>query len=539
MLTVLRTPAYLKIIGPTYELSRVRGLYRNPYDRCKSYGALPLTPLSLYILRDADVEVTMTQGVKAWYVGEIHRRELIAKAVQAGHKDERLLPFQESGTGFIMCPGHSHRVLLGDDPRLGKTVQSLVAMEQLTKLVPGPLHIFAPKALLSHWERSVLDWTSLKPIVLQERVVERLQVLRKTKPGNAYITNWETLRGERFPFTRVRYLIGDECHVVRNRQAQVTKAFTKLRPQACVLASATMIEHGAQDYFPLLRVLRPKEFTSYWRFVGWYCETQFNGLGTDIIGTRNEDLLHDHLAPLSLRRHANEVATVPPKQFSSLMVQPHSQQLEAYKAIETGVLVELKERTPDEPLLVANELARTVRLRQMATHPQLLGLDVPAAKLDATVEYVQSLPRLMQVVVFTSFRETASELVHRFTAGGITCSRFIGGDADPTAFIKGETRVLVSNPQIGGVGQDYRNATIIIFVDLPISATVLRQAIERTTAMGEVEPRLIISVLCCDIDRALAAALAYKRERITEVDIYQHIMRYLKTGVQDEVDTGL
>jgi len=317
-------------------------------------------------------------------------------------------------------------------------------------------------------------------------------------------------------------LICDEAHVVRNRKAQVTKEFMKLRPQGAILASATFIEHGAEDYFPLLRVLRPWEFRSYWQWVGWYCETQFNGFGQTIVGPKNTDVLEDHLLPLAIGREAEKVSRVPKKVFETLHVKMPADLRELYTKLEEEILVEIAE---DNVLPIPNKLARMVRLRQVSSAPRLLGADMDSPKIQAVVDYIEGLPSSMQVLIFTSFRMTATLVAQALNERGIGCEIFLGGSDLPTEFIQKKVRCCVATPEVGGVGQDFSNAKVMMFIDLPLSATVLRQSLERTTAMGMKEPRLIVFVASTPIDYAVAEALEEKQKKIRAVDIYDFIMR--------------
>lgn len=518
-----RKPIAITVSGRERELREIRGLYLDPFKHRNTEGVMPLTPLSLKILREANPRLRPPPNMVSWYNAEVLRREQLAYALESKNSssgnDPRLYDFQRRGVSFIEATGI--RALLGDDPRLGKTVQALKAMELTNEYI---LHIFTMKSLVDYWCEMVSEWSSFYPIKVDGHSEFRRRVMAEHEVHNrdpkiAFVTNWESLRIVRGLSSQVNCVIGDECHIIRNRKAGVSKQFMKLRPRSLVLMSATMIERGPQDYFPMLRVLRPHEFTSYWRWVGWYCETVFNGFGHSIVGAKNEDLLHDHMAPFSLRRRADEVSNVPKKVYERLPVSPSVELMDAYRKIEKEVLVELGSTT----LTIPNALARMVRLRQLSTAPRTLGLDFDSPKIPTITEYIENLPTDMQFVIYTSFRSAAKKIARVVPS----CELFVGGMPSPVKFLRGKKRGLVCTPQLGGIGQDYSCADVIIYADLPQSSTILRQSIERTTKIGIKKPRMIVLVSCTPIDRAIAQALRDKQEAIKDVDIYNYIMSYL------------
>lgn len=521
------TPTALRVKGLRQELKQIRGLYLDPY-KTDSWGVMPLTPLSLEILKGLEIKYPVSAEVAEWFNNEMKFRTRLAEAYEhsAHCRDERLYDFQRRAASFMIHTDlHEGRVLLADDPRLGKTIQSLWAMEHLVQ-GQNSLHIFTLKALKEYWAEQVEKWTTFEPVIVEGSAAERSVLLNKRWGRVALITNWETLRMVKpnVLLKNVKNLIGDECHVTRNRgQSKISEAFMKLRPVHAILASATMIERGPQDYFALLRVLRPKEFASYWRFVGWYCETEFNGFGNNIIGAANHDLLADHLAPFSMRRRAGEVTDLPDKQFQDIHITPSMELMIVYKQLEEEVFVEINS---DKTLVIPNALARMVRLRQVSTAPRTLGFDFDSPKVEAVREYVESLPDDIQVVVYTSFRECAKQLVTQIPGASL----FIGGEGSTTTFKLGLSRVLVTTPQVGGVGQDFSMAKIIIYADLPLSATLIRQSIERATKIGQTDPRLIVTFSCTPIDTAMAETLKAKQDTIEDVDLFEAILKYRITA---------
>lgn len=520
------TPVALKLSGSTPEIYRIRGVNQQwGLGQAKREALMPLTPMSLRILhKEVSNIIDITDPVLVWLQDTLKTRQRIAQVYRDASRcnDDRLYSYQKQGVSFLH---ESQMSLLGDDPRLGKTAQSLIFMDHAVP-IEEPIFVFTHKALITHWCSEAEMWCKQHTTVFSlagMSLKKRDAMISNPEMGGIYVTNWETLRGIS-THKRIQNVIGDEVHVVRNRKSKVSNSFQRLRPQRAVLISATMLEKGPQDYYPLLKIIRPTEFGSFWRFVSWYCELVEGTFGTEIGKPINTDLLHDHLAPFSLRRRAADVADMPPKQYEQLVVEAPPALLRLYHEIEKETLVTLSN---GEEMIVPNELARFVRLNQVSILPRKFALDINSPKILVIVDYLTNIvSRDIQVVVFVSYRDAAHEIQKQLRERDISTTIFLGGYEDPIDFKSGRTQVLISTPAIGGIGQDYSNADIIIYADLPLSATMLRQSQERTTSVGLQKPRLILSVVCTPLDHKIAAVLKNKQEAITDADILEHILMY-------------
>jgi len=109
-------------------------------------------------------------------------------------------------------------------------------------------------------------------------------------------------------------------------------------------------------------------------------------------------------------------------------------------------------------------------------------------------------------------------------SAGVSCVQYLGKEDQERDFINKKVQVLVANPIVGGVGKDYSNADIIVYYDLPLSATLLRQSVERTTIIGLKNPRLIISIVSTPIEETVARLVSTKLKAIKDVDILTEIL---------------
>lgn len=515
----------IKVTGSRGDLEEIQGIHLDPFRPAQRRGIMPLTPMSLTLLRDAYPKAVVTKRLADWLNRERERRKVQEIMYVSPRIDSpKLYDFQRKGVSYLKATKKWNlgavRALVADDPRLGKTVQSLAAVGQDRYT---PMLIVTMKPLMLYWADAVEDWgnfsRSAKPLT-KGSMNSKIALLQDAGPGDIFVINWEVLRKmARFPARKFNTVIADEAHVTRNRKAQVTKGFLHLRPNNIVLATATPIERGPQDYWTYMSALQPQEFRSYWRWVDWFCVTTNNGFGNEIEGVRNVELLNDLLTPKVLRRKASQVANVPEKVHETIRVEPSSGLMDLYDIVCTEIEAEFE----GQYLEIPNKLARMTRLMQVSVDPSMIGSSLASPKAGVISALAQKYMD-HQIVVYSSFIAGMDLIIKELTEAGVSCVRYRGDEVQEEDFIEGRVQVLVSHPKVGGIGKDYSNADIIIYFDLPLSATLIRQSIERTTKLGLEEPRLIVTLVSTPIEETIAKLVATKLKTVQDVDILTEVL---------------
>jgi SWI/SNF-related matrix-associated actin-dependent regulator 1 of chromatin subfamily A len=189
--------------------------------------------------------------------------------------------YQTIGAKFLVEQG----VLLADDPGLGKTLQAILACQQINaQCVP----IICPAVALSVWKNEILDcWPECTPIYLRDLVEKR--GLRIPVGPVAVITSPDYLVTNLKAATVFASLpspdvfIGDEAQMFKN---PATKRTIMVYGPGCAggglaslskriwLLSATIMLNHAGELFPHLRATAPEriEQKSYVGFTSRYCE---------------------------------------------------------------------------------------------------------------------------------------------------------------------------------------------------------------------------------------------------------------------------
>lgn len=277
----------------------------------------------------------------------------------------KLYRFQVRGVRF--AEKNEGRVLIGDDMGLGKTIQSIGWMAIRPEV--RPVIVVCPAAVKYGWQAELLQHAGLKSYVcegempnavtltksmnaslakvrkrkfkrtklrtaahyrrqaiqrVKEHRAKRMEMIQKKhqtiKRQDIIIVNFDILKDWLPIFLKLepQLLIVDECQKISTRTTIQTKACLKLgRLCPHILAlSGTPITGKPVQFYPVLHLLRPKEFPSFWKFAFAYCGPTKSpwGHGWDFNGATDLKGLHKRVKRIMIRRMKTEVMkNLPPK----------------------------------------------------------------------------------------------------------------------------------------------------------------------------------------------------------------------------------
>lgn len=423
-----------------------------------------------------------------------------------------LFSYQKEGVQFLL----SHpRTLLGDEMGLGKTVQTITALR--LQLRPGEhALVVCPNTLKQTWSKEFRRWApDISTVIIQGDSTSRLnqigtaqvtiinfELLRKARGKPDWSSDVQALLGRPW-----QYLVVDEAHRIKNRDAQVTRALRLIAKSIRVvyLLTGTPILNRLEEAWTLFSVLYPTEYHSYWQFVSRYCIVTNNGFGADIGPIRSDMLpeLKDTLSHFMLRRLKREVLpSLPgklPTQQIWIPLEGETRRIyremarELYTTLESG-----------EQVSAAVVIAQITRLKQIVIDPSLMIHDIAplkGAKIDALLELLSSIEP-QPIVVFSQFAEALRRLRSTLEQAGYTTGLITGditGDARQDEIDRFQTAsgsyILLCGLKSGGVGITLTNAHIAVFLDKFWSPALNWQAQERLDRIGQTEPVQIIELL--------------------------------------------
>ena len=195
-------------------------------------------------------------------------------------------PYQSEGIEYGL---DKKRLIIGDEPGLGKTLQSIGIVDTANAY---PCLVICPSSLKINWQREFEKFTDKSALVLDNSVRTTWPYLLKMGMHHVAIVNYESLRkyfvwdikgGKSFRLKDVvfcpqirmfRSVIIDESHRVKDPSAQQT-IFTKgitTGKEWIILLSGTPVVNRPEDLVAQLSIMgRLQEFGGRTKFMADYC----------------------------------------------------------------------------------------------------------------------------------------------------------------------------------------------------------------------------------------------------------------------------
>ena len=453
---------------------------------------------------------------------------------------DRMAGKQRAGVNFMLETAQGHAIL-ADDMGGGKTVQAIStvyeswARENGDAPFTGRVLVIAPASVLDHWRRELKKWADVpdeKIIIVDasgsKAAEKRAEQVASVPEGGWCLVNWEKLQKrvklagasakKKGPIDKVKWygVIADEAHRAKNHDSQQSKALRRLRAPVQIAATGTPVMNNPGELYALLAWLRPEQYTSYWAFYYSYTEFYKGFQNRDvIIGVKNADELRFELSDKMVRRTKREIHPDIPEPLDPIIYEPPmgAKQAKIYAEAEKDFWFEIAqapdiskeqklqmvEALEDEAIsietvkmMIPNAAARTMRLRQVATSPAILGGEDVSSKLDEAEQIVLSNGIDQPFVWFAWFKDTVDLLVHRFKELGADARGFHGGNSSredradmAAAFQAGEFSIIAATIKTGGTGIDLFRAADCGFIEEDWVPGENQQAFDRVDRKGQ------------------------------------------------------
>ncbi len=422
-----------------------------------------------------------------------------------------LLPHQLTGRDFLAANPNAY---LADEMRVGKSVQSIAACDvvvdgSILANPDGNVLVICPASLREQWHRQFREFSDKRHAVC---VVSYEGAVKAAKRLSA---PWQVL-------------IIDEAHYLKNRKSQRTKVVLgEIAPHAkrvwCL--SGTPAPNDSSELWPVLRALFPKVVIhderpmDYWRFVNRFCTTKDNGFGVQITGNKNTGELKERLAPILLRRKAEDVfgKQALPSEMMWLSAEGELAKLQA--AVRDELTADIADRlaraTPEQADVILARVDDKVKMRLT----RLTGLaKAPALCERLSVDLDGGTDK---VVVFAWHVDVVDALMD-----GLSAYRPIVLDGSTPAGMRdrlvrqfqGEkaNRVFIGNIKAAGVGLDLTAACEAVFAEMSWVPGDNEQAAARITGLNQKRAaRVRYAVLAGSVDERFVSVNARKMKDIS------------------------
>jgi len=411
----------------------------------------------------------------------------------------QLKDFQREGVRII--EQHDGNVLLADDMRLGKTVQTLSYIRR--HRTETPIVVVCPAIAKWVWQEQAHDNFGIPTVVLEGAKVDK-QLLRD---NHFFIINYEILHHWVFWLKRIRpkTVILDECHYAKNAGAKRTKNARRLakgwihiddgddyrkymktipdrkhavvkqsltqRAKHIIAISGTPLTNRPIELFPVLNMLWPRVFNDYNSYGMEYCDAGVVKGSISFKGARNLDKLHGKLKKLGMIRRLKRDVIKNYKEPAMNVVPIDMKSPAAYNRKHKVYLRAL--RKSQEAKL--KRLSNFIELKRLAAEE----------KLPAVLEWVDHFLSSTddKIVLFAHHQNVIRTLKKHYgdqavvVDGSVSHKKRI--DAQKAFRADKKVRIFIGNIQACGMAVSLKVADTVAFVELPFTPGDLRQCEDR------------------------------------------------------------
>lgn len=382
------------------------------------------------------------------------------------------------------------RLLIGDEPGLGKTLQSIGIVDTAAAY---PCLVICPSSLKINWQREFEKFTDKKALVLDNASRTSWPYFLGMGMFHVAIVNYESLKkffvwdikgGKTFTLKDVvfnrdinvfRSVIMDESHRLKDPTAQQTM-FTRGIVEGKewrILLSGTPVVNHAQDLVSQLAIMGRllSDFGGRGKFLAQYGENE------------NLSELSDKLYDTCMirREKAKVLTELPDKQRTDLYVEISNR--EEYDLAAADLAAYLREYTE----CTDREIRRKMRMEALVKFMTLRSL-ASKGKVKQATDFIKNfLANGKPLIVFCSLKEIVKALQKQFP----DAVRVTGDDntaekqAAVDAFQSGEAQLIICSIKAAGVGLTLTASSNVAFVEFPWTYADCCQCEDRAHRIGQ------------------------------------------------------
>ncbi|MBQ8051659.1 MAG: DEAD/DEAH box helicase [Bacteroidaceae bacterium] len=394
--------------------------------------------------------------------------------------------YQREGICFGL---DKQRLIIGDEPGLGKTLQSIGIVDAANAY---PCLVICPSSLKINWQREFEKFTDKKALVLDNNTRTTWPYLLQMKMHHMAIVNYESLRkffvwdikaGKSFRLKDVvfcpqiamfRSIVIDESHRVKDPSAQQT-IFTKgiaTGKQWCILLSGTPVVNRPEDLVAQLSIMdRLNEFGGKAAFMARYGEGD------------NLDELSDRLYSSCLirREKARVLTELPDKTRCDLYVDiSNREEYDLAQGDLAEYLRQYKECTDAE-------IRRKMRMEALVKFMTLRSI-AARGKVAQAIDFANNfLASGKPLIIFCSYHEIVDELCQAFPKAVRVTGRdsAAGKQAAVDSFQNGNSQLIICSIKAAGVGLTLTASSNVAFVEFPWTYADCCQCEDRAHRIGQ------------------------------------------------------
>lgn len=410
----------------------------------------------------------------------------------------RVEPYEYQREGI--CFGLEHkRIIIGDEPGLGKTLQSIGIVDTANAY---PCLVICPSSLKINWQREFEKFTDKSALVLDNNVRTTWGYLLSMGVHQVAIVNYESLRkffvwdirgGKQFRLKDVVFnpqiqafksIIIDESHRVKDPSAQQT-IFTKglsVGKDWCILLSGTPVVNRPEDLIAQLSIMnRLGEFGGRAKFIADYC-------------TDPKDKTAEPAVPLSeLSRQLYDTCMIRREKAKVLPQLPDKTRVDLYIEISNNkeynlAAEDLAAYLQEYTECTDWEIRRKMRMEALVKFMTLRSL-ATKGKIAQAVDFIRTfLDSGKKLIVFCSLHEVVDELQKVFPRAVTVTGRdrAVNKQASVDAFQNNpNVQLIICSIKAAGVGLTLTAASDVAFIELAWTYADCCQCEDRAHRIGQ------------------------------------------------------
>lgn len=410
----------------------------------------------------------------------------------------RVEPYEYQREGI--CFGLEHkRIIIGDEPGLGKTLQSIGIVDTANAY---PCLVICPSSLKINWQREFEKFTDKSALVLDNNVRTTWGYLLSMGVHQVAIVNYESLRkffvwdirgGKQFRLKDVVFnpqiqafksIIIDESHRVKDPSAQQT-IFTKglsVGKDWCILLSGTPVVNRPEDLIAQLSIMnRLGEFGGRAKFMADYC-------------TDPKDKTAEPAVPLSeLSRQLYDTCMIRREKAKVLPQLPDKTRVDLYVDISNDkeyslAAEDLAAYLHEYTECTDWEIRRKMRMEALVKFMTLRSL-ATKGKIAQAVDFIRTfLDSGKKLIVFCSLHEIVDELQKVFPRAVTVTGRdsAVNKQASVDAFQNNpNVQLIICSIKAAGVGLTLTAASDVAFIELAWTYADCCQCEDRAHRIGQ------------------------------------------------------
>jgi SWI/SNF-related matrix-associated actin-dependent regulator 1 of chromatin subfamily A len=443
----------------------------------------------------------------------------------------KLRPFQVEGVKEIYK--FRGRALLADEQGLGKTIQALYWILKCKKR--RPVVIVTPASVKYAWQAEAALHLNMRVEVISGRRKKR----NMTLPGDIVIINYDILTSWMPALKKAKpeIIIFDECHYIKNTEAQRTKAGLELSENAASVVglSGTPLTNRPIELWPILYAINPKFFPSYEKYAWRYCKPRFTSWGWFYDGASRTGELNRKLTErCMIRRLKKDVAKELPPKIRKVVPFKLSSYKEYNKARDE-FLEWLKEISPSK--------AKRAKKSQALTKIGYLMRLTAKLKLPWTTKWIEEWIECNpgeKLIAFSGHTFVLEHLAKKFGSKAVLINGSVTGtkrEASIRRFINNKkVPLLLGNWIAAGVGLNLQVANNVAGLDFPWTPGDLVQAEDRIHRIGQTKQCIIHYLIALNTIEEKKLTVLRRKSRILEavlngtragkdVDMFNELMK--------------